>query len=103
MPELHELIVGECTMLEINTHLGQIDVIFESEWNHVLCTLSGLQNKLFIDEIGIRVFKQGINMEDIRFTNPHLLKDKYKSVFNRVFHRQPHLCIVTILTYETGN
>jgi hypothetical protein len=24
-------------------------------------------------------------------------------VFNRVFHRQPHLCIVTILTYETGN
>ncbi|CAJ2666379.1 unnamed protein product [Trifolium pratense] len=65
------------------------DVIFESEWNHVLCTLSGLRNKLFIDEIGIRVFKQGINMEDIRFTNPHLLKDKYRSIYNRVLHGQP--------------
>lgn len=65
------------------------DAVFENKWNCVVCTLSGLRNKLFIDRIGIRIFKQGINMEDIQFTNPHLLKNKNRSVNNRGFHIQP--------------
>jgi hypothetical protein len=70
----------------------------------VECTLFCLRNKLIIDKIGISVFKQGINLEDIRFANPDLPKDKIQiSVFKqqlpshnskgqgikRVFHRHP--------------
>jgi hypothetical protein len=56
--------------------LDSTDVVFENKWNCVECTLFSLKNKLFIDKIGISVFKQGINMEDARFTNPELPKDK---------------------------
>jgi len=87
--------------------LDSQDVIFEKNWNLVVCTLSGLRNKPFIDKIGISVFKQGINMEDIRFTCPPLLKGNYRALglpielrslkfmmdwrsdINRRFHRQP--------------
>jgi hypothetical protein len=48
-----------------------------------------------IYKIGIDVFKQGIDMEGIWFTSSQFLKDKYRSVYNRGFHRQ--LCMSKIL------
>jgi len=70
------------------------DIIFEKEWNCVVCTLSGLQNKLFIDKIGVSLFKPGINMEDIRFTNPRGI-DRHAMHARYPWHEKFHfLCML---------
>lgn len=49
-------------------------VLLENEWNHVVCTVSHNDSsnpcEAFIKQIGIYVFKQGSNMDDIQFTQP---------------------------------
>ncbi|KAH1260565.1 Disease resistance-like protein CSA1 [Glycine max] len=55
-------------LLCICDHIEELfyDCVFlENEWNHVVCTISWVP----IKQIGIHVFKQGSNMEDIQFTS----------------------------------
>ncbi|XP_020223697.1 TMV resistance protein N isoform X2 [Cajanus cajan] len=55
-------------------------ILWENEWHHVECTID--PPKILVEKIGIHVFKQGSNMEDIEFTNPQLLiEEDFSNLF----------------------
>ncbi|KAL2334991.1 hypothetical protein Fmac_016204 [Flemingia macrophylla] len=43
---------------------------FKNKWHLVICTINA--SRVFVKQIGIHIFEQGINMEDIQFINPTL-------------------------------